>query len=80
MLRDYIWARSRNIFGSRHLFIYIYGGGLVFCLPLAKTIYFSHFEAKKGNGKEQKGRPKLVVFFGRKVHFPPILSTFLSKT
>ena len=38
----------------------------------AKTAHFSHFQAKKGKGKKQKGRPKLVVlFFGRKVHFFP---------
>ena len=37
----------------------------------AKTAYFSHFEANKGKGKEQKGRPKSVVLFGRQVHFYP---------
>ena len=46
----YIWRRPR--------FLPTF---LPFCK--AKTAYFSHFEAKKGKGKEQKGRPKLVVLF-----------------
>ena len=77
--------RERDIFIYMYLYIYIYGAGLVFCLLFlafckAKTAYFSHFEAKMGKGKEQKGRPKTVMlFFGRKVHFFPNLSKFLSK-
>ena len=43
----------------------------------AKTAYFSHFEAKKGKGKEQKWWPKLVVFFlAQKCIFSAVLSIF----
>ena len=46
-----------------------------------KTAHFSHFEAKKGKGKKQKGRPKLVVLFlVEKCTFSPVLSNFLTKT
>ena len=47
----------------------------------AKTAYFSHFEAKKGKGKKQKGGPKLVVLFlVENCTFSPVLSRFLTKT
>ena len=70
-----------------HIYIYRYGGRPRF-LPTflahckAKTAYFSHFEARKGKGKEQKGRPKLVVllFLVEKCTFSPVLSKFLPKT
>ena len=45
-----------------------------------KNSNFSHFEAKKGEGKKQKGRPKLVVLFlVEKCTFSPVLSKFLTK-
>ena len=51
------------------------------CFCKAKTAYFSHFEAKKGKGKKQKGRPKLVVLFlVGKCTFSPVLSKMLTKT
>ena len=51
---------------------------LAFCK--AKTASFSHFEAKKGKGKKQKGRPKLVVLFlVEKSTFSPVLSKFVTK-
>ena len=52
----------------------------VFGFLQAKTAYSSHFEAKKGKGKKQKGRPKLVVLFlVEKCTFSPVLGTFLPK-
>ena len=67
--------QSDSIYLSIHfsIYIYIFGGGpfSAYCFGFlqgkANTAYFSHFEAKKRKGKEQKGRPKLVVlFFGWK--------------
>ena len=52
---------------------------LAFCK--AKTAYFSHFEAKRGKGKKQKGRPELVVLFWvEKCTFSPVLSKIMTKT
>ena len=46
----------------------------------AKTAYFSHFEAKKGKREETKRKTRIGrAFFGRKVHFSPVLSKILTK-
>ena len=69
-------AGSRSV--ECHIYIYIYGGGLIFCLLFwaflkgkKKTAYFSHFEAKR----REKGRNTKddqngsCCFFCREVHF-----------
>ena len=61
------------------MYIYIYGGGLVFCLPFflfeRQNSIFWPFWGKKGKGKEQKARPNLVVLSSvEKCTFSPVLS------
>ena len=63
-----------------YIYIYIYGGGLVFCLffwlfARQKQHILAILRQKKGKGKKQKERPKLVVLFlVEKCTFSPVLS------
>ena len=76
----------RAAVGMKVLFIYVFGGGLVFCLRFwlfarQKQHILANFEAKKGKREETKRKTKIGrAFSGRKVHFFPNLSNILTKT